>query len=155
MYALIMKIIKLPRTPKIVLIGFLIITLLFSLYVFINVKDNKPLTKEEEEVVKASKGFYEIDRCDPFKCVEYFQVRQIEKLTMDKPLFNTGAAKMQVGRCYQKGCGVYILESSDINGTVKREKTTICKSGDYLVSLTKHNIFLFPTEDILMCYSYK
>lgn len=106
-------------------------------------------------IIQESKNLFELsDRCDPFPCLDHFQVMSIESLNEPLTLRHTGAAGMSVQPPTDKPrvTGVTIIESSILLHRHPESKEYTCRPGDYLVLITRRNMLYLPTDSIRLCY---
>jgi hypothetical protein len=107
--------------------------------------------RESLAVIQKSKRFFEdVDRCDPFSCIDHLQVMSIEYLNKPVCLANTGAAGISGGRVGMPGVGI-IESSKRLHGYPTTPKY-ICRTGDYLLTITHRNWLYLPIDFIGLCY---
>jgi hypothetical protein len=136
-----------PLAKKILKKYWKIIFLVFLVggLIYFQIRDARVTDETSIRVLRKSKELFEkTDRCDPFPCFDNFQIISIEKLEEPVYLANTCAAKLCVRDM--------IIESSKVLKGKNVEKKEVCQKGNYLVTLRQRKLFIWPVDDIRLCF---
>lgn len=100
------------------------------------------------------KFFAIADRCDPFPCFDRFELISVENLLTPLQIRNTGAVRLSVQTVPEHVAvtGIVAIESAGEPYMSAPAEVSMCRIGDYLISLTRSDLFSNAKEHIKVCY---